>query len=104
MCKTTFPCITFDVGRLGLRVGTATYKPTAGRDKQGDQAFLPPSRIPSRLPSGAWATFVIETGVSESLNRLRTDARRWFINLQGEVRIVVLISIKPTKITFESGN
>ncbi|KAI2733402.1 hypothetical protein CBS147332_417 [Penicillium roqueforti] len=92
---------------MGLRwsemiwTGTATYKPTVGVGKQGDHAFLPPIRCPNGLPSGSWPTFVIETGVSESLPRLREDAKRWFIISQGLVRIVILISIKATEVTFE---
>ncbi|KAJ5845176.1 hypothetical protein N7534_008845 [Penicillium rubens] len=92
---------------MGLRwsemvwTGTSTYKPTAGAGKQGDQAFLPPIRCPNGLPSGSWPTFVIETGVSESLPRLREDAKRWFIISQGLVRIVIIMSIKLTEVTFE---
>ncbi|CAG8890540.1 unnamed protein product [Penicillium egyptiacum] len=81
--------------------GTSTYKPTAGAGKQGDQAFLPPARCPNGLPSGSWPTFVIEAGVSESLSRLREDARGWFVISEGQVRIVIIISIKSTNITFE---
>ncbi|CAI7570042.1 unnamed protein product [Penicillium manginii] len=82
-------------------VATATYKPTTGKGKQADQAFLPPARCPIGLPSSGWPTFVIETGVSESLNRLREDAKRWFVDSQGEVRIVIVISIKPAEVIFE---
>ncbi|OQE22815.1 hypothetical protein PENFLA_c012G09152 [Penicillium flavigenum] len=81
--------------------GTSTYKPTAGAGKQGDQAFLPPARCPNGLPSGSWPTFVIEAGVSQSISRLREDARRWFVISEGLVRIVIIISIKSTNITFE---
>ncbi|KAJ6009233.1 hypothetical protein N7522_004249 [Penicillium canescens] len=82
-------------------VATATYKPTTSKGKQADQAFLPPARCPVGLPRSGWPTFVIETGVSESLNRLREDAKRWFVDSQGEVRIVMVISIKPAEVTFE---
>ncbi|KAJ5554915.1 hypothetical protein N7461_003385 [Penicillium sp. DV-2018c] len=81
--------------------GTSTYKPTAGVGKQGDQAFLPPARCPNGLPSGSWPTFVIEAGVSESISRLREDARRWFIISEGLVRIVIIVSIKSSQVTFE---
>lgn len=83
-------------------VGTSTYKlNTTRKGKQPDQAFLPPSRIPQGLSTSTWPTLVIETGVSESLNRLREDARKWFIDSEGAVRIVLVISIKPTEVTFE---
>jgi hypothetical protein len=41
-----------------------------------------------------WQSFVIETGVSESLKKLRQDAIWWFQNSSGDTRIVLLISIK----------
>lgn len=44
---------------------------------------------------------VVETGVSESLPRLRQDARRWFGASNGEVRIVIIISTKKTAVHFE---
>lgn len=37
---------------------------------------------------------VIETGVSESLPRLRADADWWFTNSNGAIRIVLLFSIR----------
>jgi hypothetical protein len=80
---------------------TAIYKPTASKGKQADQAFLPPARCPNGLPTSAWPTFVIETGVSESLDRLRENANKWFVDSEGLVRIVMLISIKPGEVTFE---
>lgn len=68
----------------------------------GDEAFLPSSRCPNRVRSGSWPTFVIEVGVSESISRLREDARRWFvISEEGLVRIIIIISIKSTNITFD---
>ena len=44
---------------------------------------------------------VFERGVSESLPRLYQDARWWFGASNGEVRIVILISIKKTAVYFE---
>jgi hypothetical protein len=85
---------------------TSTYKPTPTKGKQGDQAFIPPSRCPAlqlpapQLPAG-WPTFVIETGVSESLPRLREDAKWWLAASSGDVRIVLVISIKRTSVSFE---
>jgi hypothetical protein len=79
-------------------VATTTYKPTAHKGKQADQGFLPPSRrppIPGSPPS--WPTLTIETGLSVSLSQLRWDARWWFSNSSGEVRIVLIISISKRK-------
>ncbi|OQD78229.1 hypothetical protein PENDEC_c001G03381 [Penicillium decumbens] len=82
-------------------VGTTTYKPSTGAGKQGDQAFKPPTRCSPGLPGIGWPTLVVETGVSESLPRLREDAKKWFRDSRGDVRIVILISIKRTMVTFE---
>jgi hypothetical protein len=78
-----------------------TYKPTASKGKQPDQCFTPPCRRASPGQPVGWPTLVIETGVSESLPRLREDARWWFNNSGGEVRMVLVISIKQTKVEFE---
>jgi hypothetical protein len=80
---------------------TSTYKPTPAKGKQGDQGFIPPSRQPSPQQSAGWPTFVIETGVAESLSRLRKDAEWWLGSSKGDVRIVLVISIKKTSVSFE---
>lgn len=80
---------------------TSTYKPTPTKGKQGDQAFIPPSRCPGPQRPAGWPTFVIETGVSESLPRLREDAKWWLAASSGDVRIVLVISIKRTSVSFE---
>ncbi|KXG45557.1 uncharacterized protein PGRI_033240 [Penicillium griseofulvum] len=79
-------------------VATTTYKPTVNKGKQADQGFLPPSRRPP-IPgsSPGWPTLAIETGLSESLSQLRHNARWWFSNSSGEVRIVLVISISKRK-------
>ncbi|KAJ5682071.1 uncharacterized protein N7477_002011 [Penicillium maclennaniae] len=80
---------------------STTYKPTASKGKQADQYFTPPCRSASPGQPIGWPTFVIETGVSESLPRLREDAKWWFNNSGGEVRIVLVIGIRRTKVEFE---
>ena len=40
-------------------------------------------------------------GVSKSLPRLREDAKRWLIIPRGLVRIVIIISMGLTEVTFE---
>lgn len=80
---------------------STTYKTTASKGKQADQCFTPPGRCASPGVPVGWPTFVIETGVSESLPRLREDARWWFNNSNGEVRMVLIISIKKAKVEFE---
>jgi hypothetical protein len=58
--------------------------------KEGDTSFKPRSLRPQQ---NGWPTIVIEAGLSESRNRLRTDAAWWLTNSHGEVNIIILIVI-----------
>ena len=42
--------------------------------KEGDKAYKP---LPARRRDEDWPTIVFESGLSESLRRLRVDARWW---------------------------
>ncbi|GFG09900.1 hypothetical protein IFM5058_04656 [Aspergillus udagawae] len=79
--------------------GNTSHRPTvaANRGKEADDCFIPPTRQGGRNQPQGWPSLVIETGVSESLTRLRQDARWWFENSQGAVRTVILLSIKRTR-------
>jgi hypothetical protein len=72
-----------------FRLNATTYK-TPRMSKEGDSAFKPGSMRPLETD---WPTIVIEAGWSESITKLREDARRWLENSRGEIKIVVLISI-----------
>ncbi|KAJ5908841.1 hypothetical protein N7495_001523 [Penicillium taxi] len=48
------------------------------------------------LKATGWPTFVIEVGYSEGLSQFRADGQKWFHDSLGEVRLVLLILIKPT--------
>ncbi|KAI9042731.1 uncharacterized protein KD926_005061 [Aspergillus affinis] len=56
---------------------TTTHKSIDNTEKQPDDCFWPPPRQQQGRTSRVqgWPTLVIETGVSESLSRLREDAR-----------------------------
>ena len=56
--------------------------------KEADSAMKPSILRPGR---DSWPSIVIEAGVSEGLMRLRTDARWWLTNSDGDVKIVVLL-------------
>ena len=75
--------------------GRGTYIPD-------DNAFVPSShRVTSTGLSRRWPTLVIEAGVPGSLPRLRLNAKDWFVISDGQVRIVLLIGITNSEITFE---
>ncbi|OQD61956.1 hypothetical protein PENPOL_c014G08074 [Penicillium polonicum] len=84
-----------------LWVGSKTYKLAVGKGREGDQAFLPPPRCSNGIRNVGRPTLVVETGVSESLPRLRQDAKKWFADSDGEVRIVIIITSPAKRIMFE---
>ncbi|KIX00327.1 uncharacterized protein Z518_10466 [Rhinocladiella mackenziei CBS 650.93] len=59
--------------------------------KEGDAANKPRSRSQET----DWPTIVFESGLSETLARLRHDAGWWLANSEGSVKIVIIISITP---------
>ncbi|GIK05235.1 hypothetical protein Aspvir_009339 [Aspergillus viridinutans] len=96
--------ITFSAVLAGMSMddilwsGKTTHRPSvaANKGKEADDCFIPPTRQAGRNQPPGWPSLVIETGVSESLTRLRQDARWWFENSEGAVRTVILLSIKRT--------
>ncbi|ODM23269.1 hypothetical protein SI65_00858 [Aspergillus cristatus] len=84
--------------------GTAPtmYKVAAGgansedKGKQPDDSFLPLTRQPH-----GWPTLVIESGIPESLPRLREDAKWWFETSAGAVRSVLVLGINTDTKTIE---
>lgn len=76
----------FDIFSVG---GTRFTSNT--NSKEADSAFKPLSR--EKVTD--WPTLVIESGMSESLARLRVDAAWWLTNSGGEVKIVLLVAITP---------
>ncbi|EAW17080.1 uncharacterized protein NFIA_004360 [Aspergillus fischeri NRRL 181] len=69
------------------------------KGKEADDCFIPPTRQARGNQSTGWPSLVIDAGVSESLTRLREDARWWFENSEGAVRTVILLGIKRTQRT-----
>lgn len=65
------------------------------------------SWTPKDLPLGrsdTWPAIVLEVGVSESRKKLRADAAWWLANSEGQVHVVIIISVNRTvaEVTFES--
>jgi len=89
--------ITTRTDRMGLErelagCGATRYQ---GRDveKEADSSYKPRSLRPLKTD---WPTIVLESGVSESLPQLRTDASWWLRNSGGDVKIVLIFSVKRT--------
>ena len=72
-----------------IGLGGSTYKGKFGI-KEANSVFRPRSSRPRRAN---WPTLVVESGVSEMVERLRVDAKWWLMNSWGEVNIVLVFSI-----------
>jgi hypothetical protein len=73
--------------------GSTTYAGFSS-SKEGDSTYKPKW---CRAGKGNWPTLVFEAGLSETLASLRTDAEWWLTNSRGEVKIAIVISIKPAQ-------
>jgi len=71
------------------RIGSTRFKGTS-TSKEADESFKPRTLRPHKLD---WPTLVLEAGISESLLRLRNDARWWLSNSGGRVNIVLIFHI-----------
>ena len=81
--------------------GAATFWAAAGTPrKEGDWSMMPVNVRPNR---GDFPTIVVEVGFSESLRKLRNDARLWFSMSNNDVQIVILIAVRAAsnQIIFE---
>lgn len=71
-------------------LGARTVRVQNGSTKEGDSSWTNAnSRGPADFPC-----IVVESDMSESLNRLRSDARWWIENSAGRVNIVVIIWVR----------
>jgi hypothetical protein len=85
--------------RMGLprrsMIGSgATKYDGSNTSKEGDSSYRPKW---CRAGKGHWPTLVFEAGLSEPLAKLRTDAEWWLHNSRGEVKIVIIILIRPAQ-------
>lgn len=92
-----------------LRMGLTRrdFVPSAGArmqgrvsSEEGDSSFKP---LPARQRRGAFPTIVIEAGLSQSRQSLRTMAMWRVSNSNGDVKIVIIISIyeRTKRLVFE---
>ncbi|RHZ72337.1 hypothetical protein CDV55_103249 [Aspergillus turcosus] len=72
-------------------IGSTRYRGNSS-SKESDSGYRNNNLRPQ---AGAWPHWVIEAGMTESLERLHTDASWWINNSNGEVRLVILAWIRP---------
>lgn len=77
--------------RYGLYSLDAAQFQGRNLSKEADGVYKP---VHIRSCGCDWPTIVFESGLSESLDRLRTDAEWWLIESRGQVKIALLISVK----------
>jgi hypothetical protein len=75
-----------------VRVGSGRIKCNNARSKEADMSYRPLTRA-----MGQPSSFVVEVGLSESLNRLRCDASHWLTKTNGQTKLVLLIHVNPTQ-------
>ncbi|GLA27969.1 hypothetical protein AnigIFM63604_006330 [Aspergillus niger] len=87
---------------MGLRMsefvalGATKYVGETASQKEADSSW---KNALLRPVNTDYPTFVIESGVSESMPRLRADAHWWISLTGGQVQIVLLIKVNTTKKT-----
>ena len=72
---------------------SATFK-GKGSEKEADCSWMPWTTRPL-IPD--WPTLVIESGISQSRDRLVADAHWWLENSGGQVKIVLVISFSQSE-------
>jgi hypothetical protein len=88
--------VVMELARMGMQddelhcVG-ATRIHGRSSSKEADSAYRPYSFRPNKTD---WPTIVIESGLSESVQRLRFGARWWLMESGGDVKTVILVSVK----------
>lgn len=80
------------VPRYGLYALGAGRFEARNSSKQVDEAYKP---LPIRRCECDWPTIVFESGLLESLGRSSTNAEEWLLESRGQIKIALLISIKP---------
>ena len=87
-----------EIAEMGLfedigRTESTTYKGN-GSQKEADCSWRPWTTRPL-IPD--WPTLVIESGISQSRDRLVADAHWWLENSGGQVKIVLVISFSQSE-------
>ena len=101
--RTALTLALYNTGLNWLIIPTGSKRVRGGSCfKEPDESWVPRSHLPGR--DMKWPTVVMEVGVSESIEKLKSDAVWWLANSVGQVKLVVIVSINQTspEITFQT--
>ncbi|GIK02121.1 hypothetical protein Aspvir_006164 [Aspergillus viridinutans] len=79
-------------------VQSTTYHGRGGSSKEADSAY---KNLNVRSQVASWPLWVVEGGMSESLERLRGDASWWINHSNGDVQLAILVWICPSRRTIK---
>ncbi|GIJ84717.1 hypothetical protein Asppvi_003568 [Aspergillus pseudoviridinutans] len=85
--------IFFRLRRMGIAPAEVIL---GGSSKEVDSAY---KNLNVRSQVASWPIWVVEGGMSKSLERLRGDASWWINHSKGEVQLVILVWICPSRRT-----
>ncbi|OJJ66242.1 hypothetical protein ASPBRDRAFT_35274 [Aspergillus brasiliensis CBS 101740] len=72
----------------------ATYLGQQNITKEADLAY---KNTILRSEPGAWPHWVVEGGMTMSIQKLRTAAKLWVNVSEGDVRLVILVGVRPSR-------
>jgi hypothetical protein len=79
-------------------VQSTTFHGNGGSSKEADSAY---KNLNVRSHVASWPVWVVEGGMSESIERLRGDASWWINHSNGDVQLVLLVWICPSRRTIK---
>jgi hypothetical protein len=79
-------------------VQSTTFHGSGGSSKEADSAY---KNLNVRSHVASWPVWVVEGGMSESIERLRGDASWWINHSNGDVQLVLLVWICPSRRTIK---
>ncbi|KAJ5962909.1 hypothetical protein N7501_007850, partial [Penicillium viridicatum] len=98
--------VQYEIYNMGLResicpVGGTTIQGMFS-SKEADESFSLPQPVPGR--DREWPIITVEVGASDADRKLNADAAWWLTSSQGQVKLVVIVSINPKipEIKFET--
>ncbi|PYI03596.1 hypothetical protein BO78DRAFT_409776 [Aspergillus sclerotiicarbonarius CBS 121057] len=81
-----------------IPIQSTTYHGKGNTSKEADSSY---KNLQLRSQVGDWPNWVIEGGMAESIQRLRGDASWWINHSRGEVQLVILVWIRPSRRTIK---